>query len=108
MAFAGLKPNEELVTSALAATLVYGVFQLDAPNLADTYSSKAGNTHVHGSVKAAVWTATALTAGIAILAKSPTVFVVGGLVTVVEAWKFHHANTFEPSTGKLNPAAFGG
>ncbi len=53
MALGGLKPNEELVTSALAAALVYGVFQLNAPNLANVRASSASNPHVHGSVKTA-------------------------------------------------------
>lgn len=106
MAFS-LKPNEELTVSALAATVVYGIFQLNAPNLADVKASKSGNGMVHGSVKTAAWTAATVTAGIALLAKSPTVFVVGGLLTVAESWKYMHANATSHVTGKLDPTAFG-
>jgi hypothetical protein len=94
-----LKPNEEIQVSALSAAVVYGIFQVNAPNLADVRASRPGNAHVHGSVKTAAWTATAVTAGLALLAKSPTIFIVGGVMTVIESWKYFHANTIAPATG---------
>jgi hypothetical protein len=105
MAFS-LKPNEELTVSALAATVVYGIFQLDAPNLSNVKAAPAGNSTVHGSVKTAAWTSAVVVAGISLLAKSPTVFVVGGLLTVAESWKYMHANSTSHKTGKIDPNAF--
>jgi hypothetical protein len=102
-----LKPNEEIQIAALSAAVVYGVFQLDAPSLSDVKGAPEGNTTVHGSVKEAAWTATAVTAGLALLAKSPTIFIVGAAMTIVESWKYFHANTTNPATGKVNPNAFG-
>lgn len=99
-----LKPNEEIQVSALTVALVYGVYQLNAPNLADVRASQPGtpnSEHVHGSVKAAAWTATILTAGLALLGKSPTIFIVGGITNVIEAWKLMHANSIAPDTGKV-------
>jgi hypothetical protein len=104
-----LKPSEELQLSALAGALVYGVYQLNAPNLANVRASQPGtpnSQHVHGSVKTAAWTATVLLAGLAILGKSPTVFIVGGVVNAAEAWKYYHANSISPDTGKV-PAGAG-
>ena len=103
-----LKPSEEIQVAALSAAVVYGVFQIDAPNLADVKAAKPGNANVHGSVKSAAWTATAVTAGLALLAKSPTIFVVGALMTVAESWKFYHANNMSPATGKQDPNAWSG
>lgn len=100
-----LKPSEEFQISAIVAALVYGIYQLNAPNLADVRASRAGTgdaAHVHGSVKEAAWTAAVVVAGLAILAKSPTIFVVGGVVNTAEAWKYYHANVTNPSTGKVD------
>src|SRR5690349_21027459 len=102
-----LKPSEEVQVAALSAAVVYGIFQLDAPNLSDVKATKAGNTNVHGSVKTAAWTSAVAVAGIALLAKSPTIFVVGSVMTVVESWKYYHANVTNPATGKADSNAFG-
>lgn len=98
---ASLKPSEEIQVSALSAAVVYSVFQLNAPNLADVKGAQPGNPTVHKSVKTAALTATAVTAGLALLAKSPTIFIVGGLLTVIESWKFYHGNATQPNTGAV-------
>ena len=100
----GLKPSEEIQVGALVAAVVYGIYQLDAPPLADVRVSQAGTAnaqHVHGSVKTAAWTAAVVTAGLAILAKSPTIFIIGGVMNTIEAWKYYHANAISPDTGKV-------
>jgi hypothetical protein len=105
---AGLKPNEEIQVSALSAAIVYGIFQLNVPSLADVRVSQPGGQnaqHVHGSVKTAAWTATVVTGGLALLAKSPTIFIVGGVMTVIESWKYYHANAVSPATGKVPATA---
>lgn len=99
-----LKPSEEIQVGALVAAVVYGIFQLDAPNLADVRASSPGtkdSQHVHGSVKEAAWTAAVVTAGLAILAKSPTIFIIGATMITAESWKFYHANAVSPHTGKV-------
>jgi hypothetical protein len=99
-----LKPNEEIQVGALTAAIVYGIFQLDAPNLADVRASEPNTgsaQHVHGSVKTAAWTATVVTGGLALLAKSPTIFVIGGIMTIIESWKYFHGNAISPDTGKV-------
>lgn len=107
MAFS-LKPNEEITVSALAATVVYGIFQLNAPNMADVRGAMPHNKNVHGSVKTAVWTSAVTVAALGLLSKSATVYVVGGLMTVAEGWKYFHANASSPVTGQVTaPSQFG-
>lgn len=102
-----LKPNEQIIVSAATATAVYGIFQLNAPNLADVKASAPGgaaSVNTHKSVKTAVWTSALLVSGLGILAKDPAIYIVGGLLTVVEAWKYLHANSTD---GKGNVVAPG-
>ena len=99
-----LKPNEQIITSAAVATAVYGIFQLNVPTLADVKASAPGGAaslNTHKSVKTAVWTSAALVAGLGLLAKDPTIYIVGGLITVVEAWKYHHANAVDQASGRF-------
>jgi hypothetical protein len=103
-----LKPNEEIQVSALSAAVVYGVWQLHAPNLADVKAAPAGNSNVQSSMKSSVWTAAVVSAGLAILAKSPTIFIVGSVMNVAEYWHYAHANQTNPATGKIDPNAVAG
>lgn len=100
-----LKPSEEVQVSALSAAVVYGVFQLNAPNLADVKAAPAGNGSVHGSVKTAAWTSSVVVSGLSLLAKSPTIFVVGSAMIVIESWKYYHANAVHPQTGQVDMQA---
>lgn len=99
-----LKPNEQIIVSAAVGTAVYGIFQLNAPNLSDVKASAPGggaSVNTHKSVKTAIWTSAILVSGLGLLAKDPTIFIVGGLLTVVEGWKYMHANATDPRTGHV-------
>jgi hypothetical protein len=101
---AGLKPSEEVQVAALVAILVVGIFQLEAPNLADVKASAPGgpaSVNTHKSVKTAVWSAAIAVAGISLLTKSPTVYTVGGLLTAAEGWRYYHANAVDAATGAV-------
>ena len=111
-----LKPNEELMISAVSVAAVVSVFQLEAPPLADVKASAPGggaSALTHKSVKGAILTSAAVVGALAILGKSPTVYVVGGLTTVILGWKYMHANATHPATGAViapgsSPSAAGG
>lgn len=97
-----LKPNDELMAASFAVASVLAIFQIDAPKLADVKSDMPGNPFTHRGVKSAVLTSAALVTGMALLAKSPTVYVAGGLTIAIEGWKFYHANAVHPATGKVS------
>ncbi len=99
-----LKPNEQIIVAAAVGTAVYGIFQLNAPNLADVKASAPGGAaslNTHKSVKTAVWTSAIFVSGLALLAKDPAIFIIGGLVTSIEGWKFYHANATDSATGAI-------
>lgn len=87
-----LDPTSEITVSALSATLVYSVFNLNAPSLSDVRYDEPGNTNTYKSVNQATWTSAAMVAGLALLTKSPTVAIIGGAMTLFETWKYHYAN----------------
>ena len=87
-----LKASDELIIAATAITLVFAIFNNGLPPLADIRADQPGNVNTHKSTKMAAITATAAVGSLALIAKSPTVFTIGGATIIFETWKNHFAN----------------
>jgi hypothetical protein len=100
-----LKPNEELMTSSLAVGSVIAIYCGFLPSVADVSAGstpgQASSKQVHGSVRQTAIMAETVVAGFAVLAKSPTIYVVGTIANVLMAWNYHLANAKSPATGKV-------
>lgn len=97
---AGLKPSEEVIAASFSVASVLAIFSMHAPNLADIKADGANNDNTRRSVKSAVITSAAVVSGIALLAKSPAVYIVGGLTIAIEGFQYAHANTLSQQTAK--------
>lgn len=87
-----LKPNENLMLAAAVGAVVYGTYNIALPTLADTRGLQGNMPDIDKAEKAATWASVAVVSGISLLAKSPEVFVVGGLMTIGLSWSFKHAS----------------
>jgi hypothetical protein len=87
-----LKPSDEMVITATAVALVYAIFNGNTPNLADIRADEKSNMNTHAAVKMAIITSVAAVGSLSLIAKSPTVFTVGGAMILFEGWKYHFAN----------------
>ena len=98
---AGLKPSDEVVAASFSVASVLAIFSMHAPNLADVRATgRTTRTNTRRSVRSAVLTSIAVVSGIALIAKSPAVYVVGGLTIAVEGFQLAHANTLSKDTAK--------
>lgn len=97
-----LSPEGRLGLSLTTAVLVYGIYQVQMPTAVDVRTVDEGNEDVQAQERAASWTAAAAVAGISLIAKSPEVFVVGGLATIALAWTYRHADAINPLTKKVS------
>lgn len=105
---AGLKPNEEVMAATAAVGAVLAIFSIEAPDYADVRAAQPHNANVHKSVRGAAITSAAVVAGLALLAKSPTVYVAGGIATAYMAWKGYKLNATEPQSGNVTvPTQYG-
>lgn len=95
-----LKPNEEIMAGSFAIAAVIGIFQMEAPNFADVKAAPSNNPTVHKSIKTAVLTSAAVVSGVALLSKSPAVYVMGGVTIAILGWTGYHANAVSAHTGK--------
>lgn len=96
-----LKPEVSITVAAATAAVVYGIFAVELPTMADVHAAPAHNPFISRSVTSAGWTAAAAVAGISLLAKDPTVFVVGGALAAFMTWRAKHANMTNPATGQV-------
>jgi hypothetical protein len=97
---AGLKPSDEIVAASFSVAAVLAIFSMHAPNLADVRSDGANNDNTRRSVRSAVLTSIAVVSGIALIGKSPAVYVIGGATIAIEGFQFAHANTLSKDTAK--------
>lgn len=100
MATLGLKPEVSVPVALATGGLVYGIFQMNLPNLTDVRAAPPKDGDVDASERLATWTAAAVVAGVSLIARDPNVFIVGGAMVVALAWHYRHANHVDPQTGK--------
>lgn len=94
-----LKPEISLGVGLATAAVVYGVYQNATPTIADIRAGSPNDEIVEGTRKMAAWTAAAVVAGISLIARDPTVFIIGGTMVVGLDWWHRHANAYNPDTG---------
>jgi hypothetical protein len=102
----GLKPSEEMIAATFGVTAVVGIFANMTPNVADVRVDVNGSNNVmtHKSTRAAAVTSAVIVSGIALLARSPGVFVAGAGTIVILYISQWHANATSAATGKPTTA----
>lgn len=98
-----LKPEFSIMTGLTVAALVYAVYSNALPPVADVRTAQPGNDDVDAANKLAGWTAAGAVAGISLIAKDATVFILGGTMVVVLNWWHKHANAVMPEIAKAVP-----
>lgn len=102
-----MKPEFSVMTGLATATVVYGIHLNSTPTAADLRSLDANNADISKSERIATWTGAGLVAGVSLIARDPTIFIIGGSMVVAMAWIHRHANAVNPVTGTMKPSAEG-
>ena len=99
---ASLKADSEVSIALATAALAYGAYQVALPTVADVRSLEANNPDVQGAERVAAWVSAVLVSGVALITKSPSVFVVGGSVVIAASWMTRHADQVDTATKKAS------
>lgn len=99
------RPEVSLGVGLATAALVWGVFNSALPSLAEARVTDQGDRDLESAERTAAWTATAIVAGISLISKDATVFVLGGAMIVGLSWLHRHANMVHPALGKATMQA---
>lgn len=97
-----LRPEVSLPVGLATAAVVWVVYDHALPSITDTRVGGHDDTHLWQTEKQASLVSIAVVGGISLLAKDPTVFIIGGAMTIALSWWHRHANMVDPSTGKLH------
>jgi 4-amino-4-deoxy-L-arabinose transferase-like glycosyltransferase len=96
-----LKREVSLGVGLATAALVWGIYNSALPSVAEARVSAPHDADLSGTERAAAWTAAAAVAGVSLLSKDPTVFVLGGGMIVALSWWHRHANHYDAAIGMI-------
>lgn len=81
-----LKPEASLGVGLATCAVVYAIHSNATPSMADMQSLPAGNGDVDAAERRATWMSAGVVAAISLLAKDPTIFVLGSGAAIAMAW----------------------
>lgn len=96
-----LKPEGSIMAGLAVGAVVFSVYSNATPPIADIRASQPNDTHIASSRKQAAIMSAGLVGAIALIAKDPTIFILGGAVIVGMDWWTRHANATSPKTGQM-------
>lgn len=103
-----LKPEYSVMSGLAVGAVVFAIHSNFTPTMADIQALPAGTADIDKAERKATWMSAGIVAGISLLAKDPTIFIIGSLVTVGMAFATRHANYTESTGGKyLTPSEAG-
>lgn len=97
-----LKPEASVMAGLATAGLVYGIHTAMHPTVADIQGLPSGNADIDSSEKKATWTSAAVVSGVSLLAKDPTIFIIGSVATIIMAFTTRHAGWTDSKTSMMN------
>ena len=97
-----LKPEISISVGLATAALVYSVYSNATPSITEIRAAKPNDSDVEASRKLAAWTSAGVVAAVSLIAKDPTVFILGGGMVVAVDWWHRHANVVNPLVGKAS------
>lgn len=98
-----LKPDQSVMVALATGAVVYGIYTNALPTIADVRSAQPHNGDIQAAERSATWISTAVVAGVSLIARDPTIFILGGAMVIALAWWHRHADMVKPELGKAVP-----
>lgn len=100
-----LKPEYSVMSGLAVGAVVFAIHSNFTPDMADIQALPSGTKDIDSAERKATYLSAGIVAGISLLAKDPTIFVIGSVVTVAMAFMTRHANYSDGTVGKyLSPS----
>lgn len=96
-----LKPEGSIMAGIATAGLVVAIYSLEAGTTAQAHATDSNDPNLMTARRKAAFASVAVVAAVSLLAKDPTIFILGGGVLVVYDWHLRHATAADPITGRL-------
>lgn len=98
-----LKPEGSLALGLAVVVVVYATFEHMLPTVIEHRVGQQGDKDAAAAERLATVTAAGIVSAIALLAKDPTVFILGGGAVTGLSWMHKHANSVSPLTQFASP-----
>lgn len=95
-----LKPEFSVMGGLAVGAIVFAIHSNATPSMADIQALPAGTPDIDRSERSATVMSAAVVSGISLIAKDPTIFVMGALMTTAMALWTRHSNYSESVGGK--------
>lgn len=95
-----LKPEFSVMGGLAVGAIVFAVHSQATPSQADIQALPAGTPDVDRAERNATYLSAGIVAGISLIAKDPTIFVIGAVITTGMAVWTRHSNWTESVGGK--------
>lgn len=97
-----LKPDAAIMSGLAVAAVVFAIHAKSTPSTADMQGLPVGTKDVDKAERQATIASVGIVAGISLLAKDPTIFVIGSVATVFLAFSSRHALWTDTKSGPVN------
>lgn len=100
-----LKPDAGVLAGLAVGTVVFAIHQNATPPQADIQALPAGTPDIDIAERKATWISAGVVGGISLLAKDPTIFLIGSAATIAMALWTRNSNWAESIGGRyLSPS----
>jgi hypothetical protein len=93
-----LPAGASLGVGLATAGLVIAIHSQATPSMADIRVGNPNDDDIDRSERAASWLSVGIVASISLVAKDPTIFIIGGATVVAMAWWTRYGNALNPLT----------
>lgn len=93
------KPEVSIGLGLTVSAVVYAIHSNFTPSVADLQGLPSGNVDVDAAERKATFLSAGVVAGISLLAKDPTIFVIGSVAAIAISWMSRHATWTDSKTG---------
>src|SRR5437588_466273 len=97
------KPENSVIAGLATMGVVYGVYQLDIGPVSVAHATEPNNGALSSARRKAGWTSLILVGGISLLARDPTIAILGGFTIMAMELHYRHAIMVSPATGQIVP-----
>ncbi len=99
-----LTPEASVMSGLAVAGVVYAIHSNFTPTVSDMQGLPSGNMDLDLAERQATWLSIGVVAGISLLAKDPTIFIIGSVATVGMALFSRHATWTDSASSLLRGA----
>ena len=95
-----LRPEFSVMGGLAVGAIVFAVHQQATPSQADIQALPAGTPDIDHAERRATWMSAGIVSAVSLIAKDPTIFVLGATMTIGMALWTRHSNYMESVGGK--------